>query len=366
MTRIVVLPGDGIGPEVSAQAVQCLEIMSDQCALGLTFDSRDFGGAAIDAHGVPLPEPTLAACRDADAVLLGAVGGPRWDDCQVRPETGLLGLRMALGLFANLRPARMIEGLETFSPLKSSVAAGADVLVVRELTGGLYFGEKIHGEDWASDLCVYSREEVKRIAHVAFRAARARGGKVTSVDKANVLATSRLWRSTVEEVAVEYPDVRLDHLYVDAAAMALVTSPTRFDVILTENLFGDILSDELSVIGGSIGLMASASAGSSGPMLFEPIHGSAPEIAGKDIANPAGAIASAVMLLDHGLGLPAQAQILATALEQALIEGPRTRDLGGDLGCRAFGERVRDILRERLMKHSVRLPPIQLNRGCGA
>jgi 3-isopropylmalate dehydrogenase len=366
MTRIVILPGDGIGPEVSAEAVKCLELMSEQCALGFLFESHDFGGAAIDAHGVPLPESTLAACRGADAILLGAVGGPRWDSQPERPEAGLLNLRISLGLFANLRPARVIAGLEAFSPLKSSVAAGADVLVVRELTGGLYFGEKVLGEDSASDLCVYSREEVERIAHVAFRAARERSGKVTSVDKANVLATSKLWRSTVIQVSAEYPDVLLDHLYVDAAAMALITAPTRFDVILTENLFGDILSDELSVIGGSIGLMASASSGASGPMLFEPIHGSAPEIAGQDIANPAGAIASAVMLLDQGLGLPAQAQMLTNALEQALMEGCRTRDLDGDFGCRAFGERVREILLERLMKHTALLQLIQMNRGCCA
>jgi 3-isopropylmalate dehydrogenase len=364
MTRIVVLPGDGIGPEVSAEAVKCLELLSDRCALGLSFESHDFGGAAIEAHGVPLPESTLNACKDADAILLGAVGGPRWDRSKERPEAGLLNLRLSLGLFANLRPARVIAGLEAFSPLKSSVAAGADVLVVRELTGGLYFGEKTHGKDAASDVCAYSRGEVERIAHVAFRAARERSGKVTSVDKANVLATSKLWRSTVEEVAADYPDVRLDHLYVDAAAMALVTAPTRFDVILTENLFGDILSDELSVIGGSIGLLGSASSGDSGPSLFEPIHGSAPEIAGKDIANPAGAIASAVMLLDHGLGLPEQAQMLTNALEQALMEGCRTRDLDGEFGCRAFGDRVREILEERLVKHGALFELVQMNRGC--
>jgi 3-isopropylmalate dehydrogenase len=366
MTKIVVLPGDGIGPEVSSEAVKCLALLSDHCGLDFTFEEHDFGGAAIDAHGVPLPDATLAACQDADAILLGAVGGPRWDKSVERPEAGLLKLRMTLGLFANLRPARVIAGLEAFSPLKADVAAGADVLVVRELTGGLYFGERTHSADAASDLCSYSREEVERIAHVAFRAARERSGKVTSVDKANVLATSKLWRSTVEAVSAFYPDVRLDHLYVDAAAMALVTAPTRFDVILTENLFGDILSDELSVIGGSIGLMASASTGADGPAMFEPIHGSAPDIAGKDVANPAGAIASAVMLLDQGLGLPAQAQMLSNALEQALLEGCRTVDLDGAFGCAAFGERVREILQERLMKHVALLQLIQMNRGCCA
>ena len=259
----------------------------------------------------------------------------------------MLGLRAALGLFANLRPARVIPGLEHYSPLKSRIAAGADVLVVRELTGGIYFGEKYEGEDSASDLSAYSKSEIERIAHVAFRAAQARRGKVTSVDKANVLATSRLWRRTVESVAASYPDVMLDHLYVDAAAMALVTAPTRFDVILTENMFGDILSDELSVISGSIGLLGSASMGSGRPSLFEPIHGSAPDIAGKGMANPAGTIVSAAMLLELGLGLAEPAQMLRDALDQTLREGFRTADLGGDVGCAEFGEQVRKILERR-------------------
>ena len=348
MARIVVLPGDGIGPEVIHEAIECLKLISEGCGLDLAFEAHDFGGVAIDAHGVPLPPSTLQACRDSDAILLGAIGGPQWDACTERPERGLLGLRAALGLFANLRPARVIPGLEDYSPLKSSIAAGADVLVVRELTGGIYFGEKCEGEDSASDLCAYSRSEIERIAHVAFRAAQTRNGRLTSVDKANVLATSRLWRRTVESVAVSYPDVMLDHLYVDAAAMALVTSPTRFDVILTENMFGDILSDELSVISGSIGLLGSASMGSGGPSLFEPIHGSAPDIAGKGIANPAGTIASAVMLLELGLGLPEPARMLGDALEQTLREGCRTADLGGNVGCAEFGARVREILEQRL------------------
>jgi 3-isopropylmalate dehydrogenase len=282
----------------------------------------------------------------------------------VRPEAGLLRLRSGLGLYANLRPARVIAGLEYLSPLKSSVASGADVLVVRELTGGIYFGEKTESADNASDLCAYSRAEVERIAHVAFLAARGRRRKVTSVDKANVLATSKLWRRTVEEVARQYPDVALDHLYVDAAAMALVTHPSRFDVVLTENMFGDILSDQLSVIGGSIGLLASASAGTGGPMMFEPIHGSAPDIAGKDVANPAGAIASAAMLLDQGLGLHEEAGVLVRALEQALVSGTRTRDLDGDEGCASFGEAVRTILRERLTHRSALVELFAMNRGC--
>jgi 3-isopropylmalate dehydrogenase len=282
--------------------------------------------------------------------------------CSVR-WAAPLGTIPRLGLYANLRPAHVISGLEALSPLKASVAAGADVLVVRELTGGAYFGEKRHGEDSASDLCTYSRVEVERIAHVAFAAASKRSGKVTSVDKANVLATSKLWRRIVSEVALHYPDVTLEHLYVDAAAMALVTAPSRFDVILTENMFGDILSDQLSVIGGSIGLLGSASTGE-GTMLFEPIHGSAPDIAGRDIANPAGAITSAAMLLDLALGFHDQAAMLRDVLEQVLVEGCRTADLGGHHGCSAFGERVRDNLRARLVKQSAMMDLIAMNRGC--
>ena len=364
MPHIVLLPGDGIGPEVTAEAVKCLEQVSDSFDLGLSFAEHVAGGAAIDACGDPLPETTLAACRNADAILLGAVGGPAWDKAPLRPEAGLLKLRQSLGLYANLRPARVIAGLEHLSPLKSSVAAGADVLVVRELTGGLYFGARTQDDNNATDTCAYSRVEVERIAHVAFLAARARRGRVTSVDKANVLATSKLWRKVVEEVALDYPDVTLDHLYVDAAAMALVTSPARFDVILTENMFGDILSDQLSVIGGSIGLLASASTGNGGPMLFEPIHGSAPDIAGKDIANPAGAIASAAMLLDLALGLHEDAGMLSRALEETIVEGTRTVDLGGRHGCAAFGERVREILAERLGRRSAISGLIAMNRGC--
>jgi 3-isopropylmalate dehydrogenase len=315
--------------------------------LGFTFEEHAFGGAAIDASGDPFPAATQQACGESQAILLGAVGGPKWDGSEVRPEAGLLRMRSALGLFANLRPARTYAGLESFSPLRADIVRGADMLVVRELTGGLYFGEKVEGSEAASDLCAYSRGEVERIARVAFEAARKRRRKVTSVDKANVLATSRLWRRVVNEVATQYPDIELEHALVDSTAMALITHPARFDVILTENLFGDILSDEMSVIGGSIGLLASASTGSSGTAVFEPIHGSAPDIAGKDLANPAGAIASAAMLLDH-LGHGAEARMVEAALEQAIAEGCRTRDLGGTTGCRAFGERVRELFTERL------------------
>ena len=364
MTRIIVLPGDGIGPEVTREAVACLALLSEHFDLGLRFEEHVFGGAAIDDCGDPLPETTLRACRGADAILLGAVGGPKWDCAEKRPEAGLLGLRSGLGLFANLRPAHVIAGLETLSPLKNGIAAGADILVVRELTGGLYFGERTEEADSASDLCTYSRAEIERIAHVAFREARRRKARVTSVDKANVLATSKLWRRIVDQVAADYPDVKLDHMYVDAAAMALVATPGRFDVVLTENLFGDILSDQLSVIGGSIGLLGSASRGAGGPMLFEPIHGSAPDIAGLDIANPAGAIASATMLLGLGLGLAEQAAMLANALEQVLVDGVRTADLGGDASCSEFGESVRDRLRERLARHSALVEHLAINRGC--
>ncbi len=363
MIRIVTLPGDGVGPEVTAEAVQCLELLSQHRGLGLTFEQHDFGGCAIDAHGEPLPAATLDACRNSDAVLLGAVGGDKWDDASVRPEAGLLSLRHSLGLFANLRPARVMRGLEEASPLRADLSQGCDVLVVRELTGGIYFGEHRLEADQATDVCTYSRAEIERIAHVAFRAARQRRRKVTSVDKANVLATSKLWRSVVNEVAAGYPDVELAHMYVDACAMALVTGPRQFDVLLTENMFGDILSDELSVIGGSIGLLGSASVGGDGPGLFEPIHGSAPQIAGLDIANPAGAIASAVMMLDE-LHMADSGLILATALEQTIADGCRTADIGGSARCSEFGARVREVLGEQLARTGAYHELIAMNRGC--
>lgn len=341
MTRtILVLPGDGIGPEVAEAAEACLRAAGNAEGLPLNFDHALFGGAAIDATGKPLPEKTLAKALAADAVFLGAVGGPAWDDAPERPEKGLLGIRKALGLFANLRPVKVFDGLEDFSPLRRERVVGADLLIVRELTGGMYFGQKREGTESAFDGCSYTREEVERVARVAFGAAAARKGKLTSVDKANVLATSRLWRRTVEAVAREFPDVAVDHLYVDAASMALVTHPSRFDVILTENLFGDILSDEAAVVAGSIGLLGSASLGSGRLGLFEPIHGSAPDIAGQGIANPAGAIASAAMLLRHGLGEAAAADRIDAALEAELRSGVRTRDVGGTAGTAAFTEAV--------------------------
>jgi 3-isopropylmalate dehydrogenase len=337
---ILLLPGDGIGPEVTAVARSCMEAAAAAEGFTVEFDEAAFGGAAIDAAGTPLPDATLEKAKAADAIFLGAVGGPKWDDAPERPEKGLLGIRKALGLFANLRPVKVFDGLEDFSPLKLDRVKGADVLIVRELTGGLYFGEKREGEDEAFDGCAYSAAEVERIARIAFEAAQGRSKRLTSVDKANVLATSRLWRRTVERVSADYPDVAVDHLYVDAAAMALVTHPARFDVILTENLFGDILSDESAVIAGSIGLLGSASLGASGPGLFEPIHGSAPDIAGRGIANPGGAVASAAMLMRHGLNQPGAADRIEAALARALKAGARTADLGGSDGTRAFAKAV--------------------------
>ena len=363
MISIVVLPGDGIGPEVTAESVRCLEQLSSERDLGLSFVEYDFGGIAIDRHGDPLPPATLEACRNADAILLGAVGGEQWNHAAVRPEAGLLRVRSELGLFANLRPAKVLDGLLDLSPLRPEVSKDADILVVRELTGGIYFGERRVEASWASDLCSYDREEIERIAHVAFRSARHRRQKVTSVDKANVLATSRLWRETVGQVAKQYPDIELEHMYVDACAMVLVTNPRRFDVILTENMFGDILSDELSVIGGSIGLLGSASIGLTGPGLFEPIHGSAPGIAGLNVANPAGAIASSVMMLEE-LGLGDSGRLLENALEVTLLEGCRTGDLGGSATCSEFGERVRENLGSGLSKYHAYRELIAMNRGC--
>jgi 3-isopropylmalate dehydrogenase len=361
--NIVVLPGDGIGPEVTAQAIACLEQLSAERGLGLTFTEHDFGGIAIDRHGDPLPAATLEACRSADAVLLGAAGGDKWNDAPVRPEAGLLRIREELGLFANLRPAKVLAGMQDMSPLRPEISKDADILVVRELTGGIYFGERTASADSASDLCSYTRTEIERIAHVAFRSALHRRQKVTSVDKANVLATSKLWRSVVTEIAKGYPAIELEHMYVDACAMALVTHPRRFDVILTENLFGDILSDELSVIGGSIGLLGSASVGLDSPGLFEPIHGSAPQLTGLDVANPAGAIASAVMMLDE-LGLGDSGRLLSDALEVTLLEGCRTADLGGNASCSEFGEQVREKLRSGVGRSDAFRELIAMNRGC--
>ena len=328
--RIVTLPGDGIGPEIMGSALEALD------ALGVehTADEHVFGGAAIDAHGVALTDETTQACRQADAVLLAAVGGPRWDTTDPdapRPEQGLLGLRKALGLFANLRPVRPLPALYDASPLRRERIEGTDLLVVRELTGGIYFGEKTRTATDASDLCHYTVAEVQRIARVAFEAARTRGNRVASVDKANVMETSRQWRQVVHEVhAAEFADVELEDILVDNAAMALVSRPAAFDVIVTENLFGDILSDEAAMLTGSIGMLPSASLGEPDqPGLFEPVHGSAPDIAGTGAANPLAMLLSTALMLQHGLGLQAQAAALESAVDRALDAGLRTRDLGG-------------------------------------
>jgi 3-isopropylmalate dehydrogenase len=327
-TSIAVLPGDGIGPEITAPTLEVLSRLGD-----FAFAEHPFGGASIDAHGTALTDDTLAACRAADAVLLAAVGGPKWDTTDPsapRPEQGLLGLRKALGLYANLRPVRAVAALLEASPLRREVVEGTDLLVVRELTGGIYFGEKTRTDEQATDLCVYTVGEVERIARTAFGAARA---KVTSVDKANVLETSRLWREVVRRVhSEEFPHVELEHALVDSTAMKLVTAPRHFDTILTENMFGDILSDEASVITGSLGLLPSASIGDGGPGLFEPVHGSAPDIAGQGIANPLAMFLSAAMMLRHGLGRQAEAAALESAVDRALDDGLRTRDLGGNAG----------------------------------
>jgi 3-isopropylmalate dehydrogenase len=300
------------------------------------FDYEEYpvGGASIDAHGTALSDETLAACRAADAVLLAAVGGPKWDTTDAkkpRPEQGLLGLRKGLGLFANLRPVRPLPALYDASPLKRELIEHTDLLVVRELTGGIYFGEKTRTKDSASDACVYTRPEIERIARVAFDAARASGRRVTSVDKANVLETSRLWREVVSELhGAEFPDVELEHLLVDNAAMRLIAAPRHFGVILTENMFGDILSDEAAMLTGSIGMLPSASLGEGGPGVFEPVHGSAPDIAGTGAANPLAMFLSAAMMLRHGFGSEAQAAAVESAVDRALADGLRTHDLGGD------------------------------------
>jgi 3-isopropylmalate dehydrogenase len=330
--RIVLLPGDGIGPEIVAAARLLLEALGE-----FEFDERLVGGRSIDAHGIALTDEVLAACRAADAVLLGAVGGPKWDTTDPaapRPEQGLLGLRKGMGLYANLRPVRPSPALVGASPLREERIAGTDLLVVRELTGGIYFGDSGRDGDVAHDTCEYSVAEIERIGRAGFEAAQRRAegsdrpGHITSVDKANVLETSRLWREVVSRVAGEYPAVELDHLLVDNAAMQLVSRPADFDVIVTENLFGDILSDESAMLTGSLGMLPSASLGEAGePGLFEPVHGSAPDIAGQGIANPLATFLSAAMMLRHGLDRPEEADRIEAAVDAVLERGLRTPDL---------------------------------------
>ncbi|MGH2951981.1 MAG: 3-isopropylmalate dehydrogenase [Solirubrobacterales bacterium] len=328
--RIVALPGDGVGPEIAAAALRLLDAIG-----GFEVSEHAVGGASIDAHGTALTDEVLDHCRGADAVLLGAVGGPKWDTTDpraARPEQGLLGLRKGLGLHANLRPVRPSPSLLGASPLRAERIGGTDLLVVRELTGGIYFGDSGRDGDRAHDTCEYSVVEIERIAAVAFEAAAARAssgarGRVTSVDKANVLETSRLWRETVERVAAGHETVELDHMLVDNAAMQLVSEPSRFDVLLTENMFGDILSDEAAMLTGSLGMLPSASLGAGGPGLFEPVHGSAPDIAGKGIANPLATFLSVALMLRYGLAMPAEAEAVEDAVEAALARGVRTPDL---------------------------------------
>ena len=328
--HIAVLPGDGIGAEVIAEAEKVLQAIGERFGHQFLLEHALVGGAAMDATGEPLPESTLALCRSSDAVLFGAVGSPRYDDprAKVRPEQALLGLRKSLGLFANLRPVWVHPALADISPLRPELVRGVDLVVVRELTGGIYFGQpRVEGSERAVDTMAYTRAEVERIAHVAFRLARGRRRKVTSVDKANVLACSRLWRSVVGEVAQEYPDVQLEHLLVDAATMHLIKRPRDFDVLLTSNMFGDILSDETSVLTGSMGMLPSASLGEGSFGLYEPIHGSAPDIAGKGIANPLAAILSVAMLLRHSLAMEAEAREVESAVAAVLDASHRTPDI---------------------------------------
>jgi 3-isopropylmalate dehydrogenase len=329
---ILLLPGDGIGPEVVGAAREVIEVATDHFGIEVCYEERKIGGVAIREEGAPVSDETLEAARASDSVLLGAVGHPDFDDApaSLRPEAGLLKLRKYLGAFANLRPVVALPALLSASTLKKEVVEGVDILIVRELTGGAYFGEKEEGEERASDLSVYTREEVARAARVAFGAAKRRKGHVTSVDKANVMATSRLWRKVVVEVAEEYPEVELDHVLVDAAAMFLIRNPKRFDVVLTENLFGDILSDEAAMLPGSMGMLPSASLGEPGyPGIFEPVHGSAPDIAGTGAANPYAMILSAAMMFRHSLGRPDVAEAIEQGVSVALEAHYLTADLGG-------------------------------------
>jgi 3-isopropylmalate dehydrogenase len=360
--KILVLKGDGIGPEVVGEALQVLKVVARNAALDLEFKEGPAGGHAIDQFGTPLPDDVLKQAKDSDAILFGAVGGPKWDDPKAdkRPEQALLTLRKELGLFANVRPVKAVKELTATSPLRQEIISGVDLVVIRELTGGIYYGkpsERRNNGDLrgAIDTCVYSEEEIVRVLRYGFELARERRKRLTSVDKANILATSRLWREIAGELAAEYKDVAFDNQLVDSMAMHLIRRPRDFDVIVTENMFGDILTDEASVLAGSMGLLPSASLGdelnSAGCRvgLFEPIHGSAPDIAGRDEANPLAAILSAAMLLEHSLGLRSEAEIIGQAVEGVLREGYRTRDLGGGagtkvIGCKAMGRLVREKL----------------------
>jgi 3-isopropylmalate dehydrogenase len=340
---VALLPGDGIGPEVVSEARRVVDAIASDHGLSIDWHEHLVGGAAIDAAGTALTDEVLEACAGSHAVLLGAVGGPKWDTTdpdRPRPEQGLLGLRSGLGLYANLRPVRPWPALYDASPLRRERIEGTDLLVVRELTGGLYFGERGREPERAFDTCVYTKAEVARLAEWGFRAAAARRGKVTSVDKANVLETSRLWREQVVETAADHPGVELEHMLVDNAAMQLVSRPADFDVIITENLFGDVLSDEAAMITGSIGMLPSASLGPGSLGLYEPVHGSAPDIAGRGVANPIATCLSAAMMLRYSLDAPEAADRLDAAVDAILADGARTADLGGALGTREVGDRL--------------------------
>lgn len=345
--RIVLLPGDGIGPEVVSEAVRVLDIVAILSQTSIEYQERLIGGCSIDQYGTALTEEALSACKNADSVLLGAVGGPKWDDpsARVRPEQGLLALRKGMGVFANLRPVTVHPALVNASPLKPERLEGVDLLFVRELTGGLYFGQPkerglVNGKLRAVDTLEYYDFEIDRVVNLAFHLAMNRRRKVTVVDKANVLESSRLWRSVSAEVARRYPQITMDYMLVDTASMRLVTSPAQFDVVVTENMFGDILTDEASVLTGSMGMLPSASLGANGPGLYEPIHGSAPDIAGKGIANPLGTILSAAMMLRHSLELPEAAEAIEIAVHRTIQDGFRTVDLGGTMSTRAMTDEV--------------------------
>ncbi len=351
--KITVLPGDGIGPDIIAEALKVLDLIGEKYGHSFLYTEADLGGIALDRHGEPLPQVTVDTCKGSDAVLLGAVGGPKWDTLpgNKRPEAGLLGIRAALGLYANLRPAVIYGALKDASPLKTEIISnGIDIMVIRELTGGIYFGKRgrldSEGGEAAFDTEMYNVSEIKRIAKVGFETAMKRGKKLMSVDKANVLESSRLWRQVVEEVAKEYPEVALSHMYVDNAAMQLVRNPAQFDVILTSNIFGDILSDEASMITGSIGMLPSASVGSSKLGLYEPIHGSAPDIAGQDKANPIATILSVAMMLRYSLDLTDEADAIEKAVQDVLNSGYRTADIASPgtkvIGTKEMGKLLRE------------------------
>lgn len=352
--KITVIPGDGIGKEITDSAVEVMKKVAEKFKLDFEYTYKEAGGTAYDKFGTPLPDDTIEACKTSDGVLFGAVGGDKWDNVEpaLRPEKAILGLRKNLGLYANLRPVKVADALVEYSPLKPELVKGADLVIVRELIGGIYFGDKCeseehNGSERAWDLENYSVPEVERIAKLAFETAKLRRGKVTSVDKANVLATSRLWRRTVANVAEDYKDIELNNLYVDNCAMQLAVKPTQFDVIVTGNLFGDILSDEAAVVGGSIGMMPSASIGTS-TSLYEPIHGSAPDIAGKGIANPMGTILSAAMLLRYSLHEEKAADAIEAAVDKALADGYRTPDLWKEGFTKANTAEITKVICDRI------------------